>query len=101
MKIITKLILIQFFVTSLLSALLLFLTPLSLRKALIVIGVFYIVYGTFELINLIEQGQMTNMFIRYKNLSRIDSINLTDSNSIGNEYFLIYILWGFLVISII
>lgn len=101
MKLITKLVLIQFFVTSLLSALLVSLTPLTLNKALIIIGVFYIVYGTFELINLIEQGQLTNMFIRYKNLSRVDSINLTESNSIGDKYFLIYILWGFLVISLI
>lgn len=111
----TKIVLIHIFICLLILFLMKELTSISTEKTLIVIGVLYLIFGAFELMDYIENNGISNLLIRSKNISRFDFIREKESNKCDTEVFsrffnksnenklfnsILYIVLGFVLIML-
>lgn len=111
----TKIVLIHISICLLILFLMKELTSISTEKILIVIGVLYLIFGAFELMDYIENNGVSNLLIRSKNISRFDFIREKESNKRDTEVFsrffnksnenklfssVLYIVLGFVLIML-
>ena len=81
----TKIVLIHIFICLLILFLMKELISISTEKILIVIGVLYLIFGAFELMDYIENNGISNLLIRSKNISRFDFIREKESNKCARK----------------